>query len=119
LERKQLKAIDALQNTRDELTSLGIGNIPEDGNEKALMNKNVLEHEPHLALFVDDDDALIFYKAIAAFGLSNLNQHGSIYLEINENLAAETSELFYNLGYRFVELKKDLNEKNRMLKVQK
>jgi len=88
-------------------------------NEKLLMNKNVLEHEPHLALFVDDDDALIFYKAIAAFGLSNLNQHGSIYLEINENLAAETSELFYNLGYRFVELKKDLNEKNRMLKVQK
>jgi len=88
-------------------------------NEKLLMNKNVLEHEPHLALFVDDHDALIFYKAIAAFGLSNLNQHGSIYLEINENLAAEISELFYNLGYRFVELKKDLNEKNRMLKVQK
>ena len=83
------------------------------------MNKNVLDHEPHLALFVEDDNALTFYKAIAEFGLTNLTENGCIYLEINESLAVETSELFFNLGYRFIELKKDLNNKNRMLKVQK
>jgi release factor glutamine methyltransferase len=87
--------------------------------EKNLMHKNVLDHEPHLALFVDDDNALIFYKTIANFGITNLKHNGKVYLEINENLAAETSQIFYDLGYKLVEIKKDINGKDRMLKIHK
>ena len=58
------------------------------------MQRNVLDHEPHIALFVPDNDALIFYRKIAAFGLEHLHEKGEIYLEINEALAEEVTNLF-------------------------
>lgn len=87
--------------------------------EKALMHKNVLDYEPHIALFVEDDDALIFYKVIAKFGLTNLKPAGIIYLEINESLAKETAAIFIQFGYHSTEIRKDLNGKERMIRVTK
>ncbi|MFA6806024.1 MAG: peptide chain release factor N(5)-glutamine methyltransferase [Bacteroidales bacterium] len=63
-------------------------------NEKTLMKNNVLNYEPHKALFVENTNALIFYKSIAEFAKTNLRPKGKIYLEINENLSKETAELF-------------------------
>lgn len=84
-------------------------------SEKKLMDKNVTEFEPASALFVPDDDALIFYERIVEFAQEKLNPNGKIYVEINQNLAKETEELFQN-HFNFVELKKDISGNYRMLK---
>lgn len=86
-------------------------------SEKAKMKQNVLNFEPHSALFVPDSDALKFYRAIADFAILHLADKGKIYVEINENLAEETQNLFKQKGFGYTELKKDLNNKNRMLKI--
>jgi len=83
--------------------------------EKTLMHKNVLDFEPHLALFVDDDKPLIFYDKIADFALTNLQPSGSLYFEINQNLAFETKELLNSKGFK-VEIIKDINNNNRFIK---
>ena len=80
------------------------------------MKKNVVEYEPATALFVSDDDPLVFYKAIAEFGREKLNKGGSIYAEIHENLGEQIRDLFLLEGYQAVELKKDLQGKDRMVK---
>ncbi|MDR3286350.1 MAG: peptide chain release factor N(5)-glutamine methyltransferase [Prevotellaceae bacterium] len=85
--------------------------------EKPKMKPNVLDFEPHAALFVPDNDALKFYSAIADFAISNLADNGKIYVEINENLANETQNLFKQKGFTATKLHKDLNNKNRMLRV--
>ncbi|WP_317172698.1 peptide chain release factor N(5)-glutamine methyltransferase [Echinicola salinicaeni] len=83
--------------------------------EKALMRSNVLDHEPDLALFVTDDDPLIFYRAIAQKGLKSLKPGGRLYFEINEALGKEMIDLLKNLGYRNISLHKDLMDKDRMI----
>ncbi|GAA4750616.1 peptide chain release factor N(5)-glutamine methyltransferase [Flavisolibacter ginsenosidimutans] len=83
--------------------------------EKDTMPLNVVQHEPHTALFVPDNDALIFYKAIAHFAKKRLYKHGAIYLEIHENLGKEVVSLFEQEGYA-VELRKDMQGKDRMVK---
>lgn len=83
--------------------------------DKETMQPNVLNYEPHTALFVPDNDALIFYKVIAEFGKKHLSKEGTIYLEIHEELGEATSELFQAAGYK-TELKKDMQGKDRMLK---
>lgn len=85
-------------------------------SEKETMHKNVLEHEPHLALFVNDNDPLLFYKAIADFALENLNSTGKLYFEINENFGLETKQMLEQKGFKNVKLIKDLNGKNRILR---
>jgi release factor glutamine methyltransferase len=85
-------------------------------NEKTEMKRNVVEYEPSTALFVTDDDPLIFYKAIAEFGREKLNKGGCIYAEIHENLGEPIKGLFLSAGYQTVQLKKDLQEKDRMIK---
>ena len=85
-------------------------------SEKALMNANVLEHEPHSALFVSNADPLLFYRAIAQRSKELLNNNGSVFCEINEALGNETYQLFIQHGFCEVQLKKDLNGKDRMLK---
>ncbi len=85
-------------------------------SEKKAMKKNVLDYEPELALFVKDDDPLIFYRAIAAFGAEHLIQKGKIFCEINEFLTTETCDLFEHKGYQNVEICKDMSGKNRILK---
>lgn len=87
--------------------------IPE--TDKKEMRLNVLDHEPGTALFVPDNDALVFYKAIADFGKTHLNKNGVIYAEINENLGEITASFFQLNGYK-TELKKDMQEKERMIK---
>lgn len=87
--------------------------IPEEN--KADMQPNVLKYEPFTALFVPDNDPLIFYTAIADFGKEKLNTDGAIYLEIHEDLGEETTSLFRSKGYT-TELKKDMQGKDRMLK---
>ncbi|HEY6505327.1 MAG TPA: peptide chain release factor N(5)-glutamine methyltransferase, partial [Chitinophagaceae bacterium] len=87
--------------------------IPEKGKQQ--MQLNVLSYEPHTALFVPDNDALIFYKAIAEFGKDHLTPAGTIYTEIHEDQGKAVSTLFESYGYS-AELKKDMQEKERMLK---
>lgn len=86
--------------------------IPED--EKNILDKNVTAYEPHLALFVPQNDALIFYKKILLFAENHLNKNGRIYVETHENLAKETAAIFVEKNY-FVEIKKDMQGKERML----
>lgn len=85
-------------------------------HEKLKMKKNVAGFEPASALFVPDNDPLIFYKVIADFGTEKLNANGKIYVEIHEDLGKEVKQLFQTKGYRSVELKKDMQGKDRMIK---
>ncbi|MEK6616380.1 MAG: peptide chain release factor N(5)-glutamine methyltransferase [Bacteroidota bacterium] len=84
-------------------------------SEKEKMNKNVLDYEPHLALFVNDNDSLVFYKAIADFALQNLSSNGKLYFEINEALGSEVKNLLKEKGFRNVEIKRDMSGKDRIV----
>ena len=84
--------------------------------EASSMQKNVLQYEPHLALFVDDEDAMKLYKAIAEFGLYHLNNNGQIFFEINEMMGKQICDLLNQYRYLNIELKKDLQNKDRMIK---
>lgn len=84
-------------------------------SEKALMRSNVLEHEPHLALFVPDDDPLVFYRAVAVWAGKLLKPGGLGVVEINEALGADTADVFSQAGFADVCIVKDLNEKDRFV----
>jgi release factor glutamine methyltransferase len=84
-------------------------------HEKAQMLSNVLEHEPALALFVPDDDPLVFYRAIAEFAAFYLEKNGKLYLEINENFGMEIVKLMKKHGYSGIELLKDFRGKDRFV----
>lgn len=86
--------------------------------EKGAMERNVLDYEPHLALFVADHDPLLFYRAIARFGKKKLNGGGHLYFEINARYGAETAGMLCNEGYKNIELIKDLSDKDRIVKAQ-
>jgi release factor glutamine methyltransferase len=83
--------------------------------DKEDMQPNVVQYEPHTALFVDNNDPLLFYKAIADFGKHRLHQDGKIYMEIHENLGQQVKALFEREGYN-TEVKKDMQGKDRMVK---
>lgn len=83
--------------------------------EKALMRPNVLEHEPHMALFVSDDDPLVFYRAVASWASRLLSDDGSGIVEINEALGEQTAEVFRSRGFADVKVEKDLNDKDRFV----
>jgi release factor glutamine methyltransferase len=87
-------------------------------SDKESMLPNVVEHEPHTALFVENEDPLIFYKALAEFGRHRLYPGGSIYMEIHENLGSGVVELFDKGGYE-TELRSDMQGKSRMVKAKK
>lgn len=84
--------------------------------EKEEIKKNVLEHEPHLALFVEDNDALIFYRKIADLATTSLSDKGSLYFEINQYLGEEMTELLHNKGFHDIQLRKDIYDNDRMTK---
>ena len=84
--------------------------------EKLEMEQNVLDYEPHLALFVENSNPLIFYKAITEFASKNLINQGLCIVEINQAFGLETAELFWNQGFRYVEVVKDMFGKDRMVK---
>lgn len=83
--------------------------------EANTMSKHVLEFEPHKALFVPDEDALLFYRKIADFALHHLQSNGAVYVEINQQLGKETVELFQQKGFT-VELRNDMSGNERMIK---
>jgi len=83
--------------------------------EQLQMEKNVLEYEPTLALFVTDANPLIFYSHIADFAQTQLKTGGKLYFEINEALGKECSEMLQEKGFSEIKLKKDLNGKDRMI----
>ncbi len=85
-------------------------------SEAPSMCENVTQYEPHEALFVNDEDALFFYKKIADFGTQHLVNGGMLFFEINEALGDEVSDLLKKKGYRGIQLKKDLQQKDRMIK---
>ena len=87
--------------------------------EKREMEKNVLDYEPHLALFVPDNDPLLFYRQIARFGQQALSNDGFIYFEINAQCGEATAIMMEKEGYRNVSLIRDLSNKDRIIKAQK
>ncbi|ADY31113.1 peptide chain release factor N(5)-glutamine methyltransferase [Cellulophaga lytica] len=84
--------------------------------EKKEMSANVLEHEPNLALFVSDNNPLVFYKAITNFSVNHLRENGKLFFEINQYLGEQTKELLVGLNYINIKLKKDMYGNDRMLK---
>lgn len=84
--------------------------------EKAKMHQNVLSFEPKRALYVKDDNPLIFYEKIAKLAIGNLKKNGSLYFEINEFLAKDLEVLIKRIGFTSVETRKDIYGKDRMLK---
>ena len=83
--------------------------------EKQEIKKNVLDNEPHLALFVEDNDALIFYRKIAQLAQKNLNPQGQLYFEINQYLGQEMLDLLQGMGFKNCELRKDIYRNDRMI----
>jgi release factor glutamine methyltransferase len=97
-----------------------ISNPPYIPNADAMsMLPNVLNHEPHLALFVPDSDPLLFYRRIVAFSEQYLEKEGYVFVEIHEDLSDETIQLFHQAGFANIELRKDLQGKPRMIKAQR
>ncbi len=88
--------------------------IPD--RDRSAMSANVLDYEPEVALFVTNDDPLIFYRRIAEIGIEKLNSGGSLYFEIHEEAGEAVVEIMESLGYSDVELRKDLQGKDRMVK---
>ncbi|HSI75234.1 MAG TPA: peptide chain release factor N(5)-glutamine methyltransferase [Lunatimonas sp.] len=84
--------------------------------EKEAMHQNVLNHEPALALFVPDEDPLLFYRVIAGKASSNLNSGGKLYFEINEGFGPQTKLLLEHKGFVDVTIHRDLQGKNRMVR---
>ncbi len=85
--------------------------------EKQEIQNNVLENEPHLALFVDDNNPLLFYDKIADFAKQKLTKNGQLFFEINQYLGPETIDLLKQKGFTDIELRKDILGNDRILKV--
>jgi len=123
---KTLKAsvhfIEADVLTIDCLNQLGFYDIMVSNppyvleSDKKMMAKNVLDNEPHIALFVPNNDALKFYIAIADIASKRLNPNGFLYFEIHENYGVATLEMLKAKGFTALELRKDLQGKDRMVK---
>lgn len=114
-----LDFLDPIQRNQLPHVNILVSNppyVPE--KDKDSMQPNVLQYEPHLALFVPNNDALIFYRAIAEFGHQRMNKDGIIFVEIHEDLAAQLIDLFSQSGYSRIEVRRDLQGKERMMKVQ-
>lgn len=88
-------------------------------NEKSAMHSNVLDWEPHTALFVPNSDPLLFYRTIANKGLTLLKPGGTLYFEINRAHGAETADMLADYGYNNIELRKDFADNDRMIKAEK
>jgi len=85
--------------------------------DKITMKQHVVEYEPHQALFVPDADPLVFYRAIANFAVRKLSADGKIFVELHEELATSVAQLFLSLGFKATEIKKDIQGKDRMMKI--
>lgn len=103
-------------NDLEEQFDIIVSNPPYVRNlEKAEIKPNVLANEPHLALFVEDNDALIFYRKIAELATKNLSAEGKLFFEINQYLGKETVELLEKMHFKNIELRKDIYGNDRMI----
>jgi len=84
-------------------------------SEKMQMHSNVLNFEPENALFVNDNDPLVFYRSIAAFSKKYLTENGKLFFEINENMGLEMNKMLADFGFCDIKIRKDINGKNRMV----
>jgi release factor glutamine methyltransferase len=110
----------SLRNNIETIFDIIISNPPYVRElEKAEMRDNVLNWEPHNALFVSDNDPLIFYRNILEFAKSHLKENGEIWFEINEYLGKEMTDLCKEYGFSDVEIFKDFRGKERIVKVNK
>jgi len=113
LEVVTLSAVEGLEQQFDIIVS----NPPYVRElEKQEIKKNVLDNEPHLALFVDDNDALIFYRKIAELAQKNLSPNGQLFFEINQYLGKEMIELLEKMDFKNIELRKDIYGSDRMIR---
>lgn len=115
---RQVDVLDTDSYTaQTQLFDIVVSNPPYVCAAEAVdMNRNVLDYEPHIALFVSDEDPLVFYRALAKLGLSMLTPGGSLFVEINGLFGAETARLFETAGYIDVTLKKDIAGKDRFVR---
>jgi release factor glutamine methyltransferase len=103
-----------------ELFDIIVSNPPYiTQQEKNDMHRNVLQFEPHTALFVEDSAPLLFYDHIASFTLKHLKKEGTLYFEINQYLAKETQDLLFKKGFSEVKVLNDINGVPRMIKARK
>ena len=110
---KNVLELEILKSNYDIIVS----NPPYVRNlEKEEIKKNVLDYEPHLALFVEDNDALIFYRKIASLAQKNLLENGQLYFEINQYLGKEMTDLLEEMNFKNIELRKDIYDNDRMIK---
>ncbi|MES2794977.1 MAG: peptide chain release factor N(5)-glutamine methyltransferase [Bacteroidota bacterium] len=104
----------------DQKFDLIVSNPPYVTNaDKVLMQKNVLDFEPELALFVEDANPIIFYEKIGQFAIQNLKPNGSLLVEINEKFGQEIANYFKVLGFAKIEIIKDIHQKDRIVTAQK
>ncbi len=110
-------ADDALDPANKEVVNVIVSNPPYiPWKEKEQMHHNVTEFEPDLALFVPNDDPLLFYRTLAQYASKTLSDNGYLFFELHENFAIETKTMVEDLGFERVEIRKDLQGKDRMLK---
>lgn len=108
--------VDILQEDILQIVDIIVSNPPYISQiERSSMRKNVLEYEPHLALFARGDDPLIFYRTIARKAMKSLTPEGSLWFEINENYATEILTIMKDCGFEIVKIHKDLDNKDRMI----
>ena len=120
LEEEDLSKLPSSKIHHPSSYNIIVSNPPYVRNlEKQEIKKNVLDYEPHLALFVEDTDALLFYRKIAELAIKNLNPNGKLYFEINQYLGKETVVLLENIGFKNIELRKDFYGNDRMIKCKK
>jgi uncharacterized protein YbaP (TraB family) len=107
---------DALDEAKAVFFETNMGSKEISEEEKEEMERNVLEHEPSLALFVPDKDPLLFYRRIADLGCSMLAKAGMLFFEINRRFGKEVVKMLQEMGYRDVELRQDMFGNDRMVK---
>ena len=114
------KMPDSAVSSQLQYSDIWVSNPPYiPMKDKSQMLENVLTFEPHLALFVADEDPLIFYREIGKNALLNLKSEGKLFFEIHEDLSAETADLLKGIGFVNIEMRKDLQGKMRMIKAEK
>jgi release factor glutamine methyltransferase len=117
---RQLDFLNEADRGKLSMYDILVSNPPYiPASEKATIALNVLLHEPHAALFVADNDPLIFYKAIIDFATLHLSDTATIYVEIHEQAATTIRHLFLARGYTHIVVKKDLQGRDRMVKAVK
>lgn len=112
----KLDILNRQERSRLGIFDLIVSNPPYvTESDKKLMNKNILDNEPYIALFVTDDEPLLFYIAIADFALTHLNRGGQLWFEINEKFGDDIKKLLVNKGFANVKIYSDFRGKDRFI----